>query len=81
MSKVVHLYIFQHFHFHPTNFVCYFVIKWSTIFDLKGLFFDKNMIEFNGEHVGMLCVAIQISLEGFQVSTPLFLGGFYAKIF
>ena len=31
------------------------------------------MIEFNGERVGMLCFAIQISLEGFQISTP-FLG-------
>ena len=79
-SKVVDLFIFQNFHFHPSNFVCYFAIKWS-IFNLKGRFFDENMTEFNGEHVGMLYCAIRICLECFQISTPLFLGRFYAKIF
>ena len=71
MIEVLYLFIFQSFHFHPTNFVCYHAIKWS-IFDLKGRFFDENMIEFNGEHVGMLCFAIQISLDCFQISTLFF---------
>ena len=43
---------------------------------------NMNMIEFNGEHVGMLCFAIRISFECFQISSPFFfLGGFYAKYF
>ena len=58
VSKVVDLLIFQTFHFHPNHFVCYFAIKWS-IFDLKGRFFDENMIDFNREHVRMLYCAIR----------------------
>ena len=73
MIEVLYFFIFQSFHFHPTNFVCYHAIKWS-IFDLKGRFFDENMIEFNEEHVGMLRFAIHISLDCFQISTPLFFG-------
>ena len=64
--EVLYLFIFQSFHFHPTKFVCYFAIKWS-IFDLKGRFFDENMVEFDGEHVGMLCCAIQICFECFRI--------------
>ena len=78
--EVLYFFIFQSFHFHPTNFVCYHAIKWS-IFDLKGRFFDENMIEFNEEHVGMLRFAIHISLDCFQISIPLFLVGWHAKVF
>ena len=78
--EVLYFLIFQSFHFHPTNFVCYHAIKWS-IFDLKGRFFDENMIEFNGEHVSMLHFAIQISLDCFKISTLLFLVGCHAKVF
>ena len=42
--------------------------------DLKGRFFDKNMVEFDREHVGMLCWVIRIYLECFQISTSFFFG-------
>ena len=71
VSKVVDLLIFQNFHFHPSNFVCYFAIKWS-IFDLNGQFFDENMIEFDGEHVGMLSFGIENYLGRIVIFTPCF---------
>ena len=80
VSKVVDLLIFQTFHFHPSYFVCYFAIKWS-IFDLNGRFFDENMIEFDGEHVGMLSFGIQNCLGRIVIFTPLFWGVFTPKIF
>ena len=80
VSKVVDLLIFQNFHFHPSNFVCYFAIK-RSIFDLNGRFFDENMIEFNGEHVGMLIFGIQSCLARVVIFTPLFWGVFTPKIF
>ena len=67
-------------HFHSSNFVCYFAIKWS-IFDLNGRFFDENMIEFNGEHVGMLNFGTQNCLGRIEMFTPLFWGVFTPKIF
>ena len=80
MIKVVCLYIFQNFHFHPNNFVYYYAIKWS-IFDLKGQFFNENMIELNGEHVGMLGFGIENCLGRIVIFTPLFWGIFTPKIF
>ena len=71
MIEVLYLFIFQSFHFHPTKFVCYFAIKWS-IFDLNGRFFDENMIEFNGEHVGMIIFGIQSCLARIVIFTPVF---------
>ena len=71
---------FWNFHFHPNNFVCYYAIKWSII-DLKGQFFDENMIELNGEHVGMLGFDIENCLGRIVIFTPLFWGIFTPKIF
>ena len=70
MIEVLYLFIFQSFHLHPTKCVCYFAIKWST-FDLKRQFFDENMIEFNGEHVGVLIFGIQNCLAKIVSFTPL----------
>ena len=78
--QVLYLIISQSFHFHPTKFVCYFAIKWS-IFDLNGRFFDENMIEFNGEHVGMLGFGIKNYLGRIVIFTLLFWGVFTPKIF
>ena len=80
MIEIIYLFIVQNFHFHPNHIFCYYAIKWS-IFDLKGRFFDENTIEFNGEHVGMLCSANWISLECFQIFIPIFLDGFMPKYF
>ena len=51
-------------------------IKWS-IFDLKGRFFDENMIEFNVEHVGILIFGIQSCLARIAIFTPPVLGCIY----
>ena len=80
VSKVVDFLIFQYFHFYPSNFVCYFAIKWS-IFDLNGRFFDENMIEFNEEHAGMLIFGFQDCFARIVIFTSLFWGIFTTKIF
>ena len=79
-SQLVDLLIFKKFHFHPSKFVCYFAIK-RSIFDLNGRFFDENMIEFNGEHVGMLIFGIQNCLARIVICIPLFWGIFTTKLF
>ena len=71
LIKLVYLFIFQKFHFQTNNFVSYYAIK-RSMFDLKWYFLHESSIEFDGEHVGMLCSAIRNCLEIIPIFTPCF---------